>query len=152
MILADTNLLVGYATPTDPRYQVADAALAALVTAGHTPVLVPQNLYEFWAVATRPKGQNGLELTTAEAAVAVRRLRGLFPLLPDPPALVDAWGAMVLAHDCKGKPSHDARLVAAMSLHGITEILTFNGADFARYPGLTVLDTAAVAASLPTGP
>ena len=32
-----------------------------------------------------------------------------------------------------GKTTHDARLVAAMNVHGISSILTFNVQDFARY-------------------
>jgi predicted nucleic acid-binding protein len=33
---------------------------------------------------------------------------------------------------------HDARLVAAMNVHGVRRILTFNTDDFARY-GIEVL-------------
>jgi hypothetical protein len=34
---------------------------------------------------------------------------------------------------------HDARLVAAMHVHGVTHLLTLNVRDFARYPGITVV-------------
>ena len=33
-----------------------------------------------------------------------------------------------------------------MKTHGMTHLLTFNGKDFARFPGVTVLDPALVAA------
>ena len=49
---------------------------------------------------------------------------------------------MVGAHACHGRVSYDARLVAAMRTHGITRLLTFNGADFVRFPGITILDPA----------
>jgi hypothetical protein len=39
---------------------------------------------------------------------------------------------------------HDARLVALMQVHGITHILTLNGADFARYPGIVPIDPASL--------
>lgn len=41
---------------------------------------------------------------------------------------------------------HDARLAATMLAHGLSHILTFNTADFARYApaGLVVVDPAAV--------
>jgi len=39
-----------------------------------------------------------------------------------------------------GKKTHDARLVAAMTIQGIAHILTFNSADFARYPGITAIE------------
>lgn len=31
---------------------------------------------------------------------------------------------------------HDARLVAAMKVHGVARILTINVTDFSRYPGI----------------
>jgi hypothetical protein len=38
-----------------------------------------------------------------------------------------------------GKNAHDARLVAAMRVHGLTHLLTFNAQDFRRYPGINVV-------------
>ena len=43
--------------------------------------------------------------------------------------------------------AHDARLVAAMSVHGINHLLTFNIADFKRYPAITVLSPNSVLSS-----
>jgi predicted nucleic acid-binding protein len=52
--------------------------------------------------------------------------------------------------DVLGKNAHDTRLVAAMLVHGVTHLLTFNVTDFSRFPGLTVLDPATV--TLPSSP
>lgn len=52
----------------------------------------------------------------------------------------------MVRYQCRGKPAHDARYVAAMNLHALTHLLTFNTPDFARFPGLVALDPAAVAA------
>jgi predicted nucleic acid-binding protein len=41
-----------------------------------------------------------------------------------------------------GKPAHDARLVAAMHVHGISAILTFDRTGFSRYDGIEVIDPA----------
>ncbi|MEK7832647.1 MAG: hypothetical protein AAB401_16260 [Acidobacteriota bacterium] len=38
-----------------------------------------------------------------------------------------------------GKPAHDARIVAAMKVHGIAHLLTFNVGDFKRFPNITVV-------------
>jgi predicted nucleic acid-binding protein len=38
-----------------------------------------------------------------------------------------------------GVQVHDARLAAAMYVHGVTYILTLNVADFSRFAGLTPL-------------
>jgi len=55
-------------------------------------------------------------------------------------ATYSIWRSLVVAHSVMGKQVHDARLVALMQSHGITHILTLNGADFARYPGITIVD------------
>jgi predicted nucleic acid-binding protein len=140
----DTNILTRLSQPTDPAHGTARTAVAKLQAAGRGLVLVPQNLYEFWAVATRPVANNGLGLTVQECHMEIGRLKALFPLRPDDPAIVGIWETLVLAHDCKGKVAHDARLVAAMQTHGLTEILTFNTADFARFPGIVAIDPATV--------
>ena len=44
-----------------------------------------------------------------------------------------------MTHGVSGKKTHDARLVAAMTVHRIDHILTFNTDDFARYTGIQVL-------------
>ncbi len=108
--------------------------------------VVPQNIYEFWATATRPTASNGLGFSIPECQAEVARIKRLFHLLLDLPLLFAEWEALVGAHSCHGRVSYDARLVAAMRTHGITRLLTFNGADFARFPGLTILDPAALAA------
>jgi predicted nucleic acid-binding protein len=48
-----------------------------------------------------------------------------------------------LRHGVVGAKVHDARLVAAMNVHGVRRLLTFNAGDFARY-GIEVLQPAAV--------
>lgn len=50
------------------------------------------------------------------------------------------------------KQVHDARLVALMQAHGITHILTLNGSDFTRYPGITPVDPASLAPPPPPPP
>jgi hypothetical protein len=67
-----------------------------------------------------------------------------FSLLDDPPGLFAGWLALVTAHGCHGKVAHDARYVAALGLHGLTHLLTFNIGDFTRFTGITALDPAGV--------
>jgi predicted nucleic acid-binding protein len=73
---------------------------------------------------------------------SITRIRRLFPILPDQPTLLGEWESLVATYQCRGKLAHDTRLVAAMHTHGLTELLTFNGSDFRRFPGITVLDPA----------
>jgi len=39
-----------------------------------------------------------------------------------------------------GKRAHDARLVAAMLRHRISQLLTINATDFTRYTGIAVVE------------
>lgn len=140
-ILVDTNILCRLAEPKHEKYAVALAALDVLRAEEERLVVVPQVLYEFWVVCTRPATANGgLGLSATEAFVEQQQALGLFTLLPDTPEIFYRWQNLVVRLDVKGKPAHDARLVAAMRVHGVGEILTFNGSDFARYQGVRVRD------------
>ncbi len=97
-------------------------------------------------VATRPIAVNGLGLDAGQAAAELARLQTLIPLLADTAAVFITWQHLVTTHNVLGKNAHDARLVAAMLVHGVSHLLTFNVADFSRFPGITVLDPATVAA------
>jgi predicted nucleic acid-binding protein len=119
---------------------------------GDALYLVPQILYEFWAVATRPAAVNGLGLPVAVVAAEMARFQSFFPLSFDTPAVFSEWERLVTTHQVVGKNAHDARLVAAMTVHGITHLLTFNTQDFARFMGITVLDPVTVAPPPPPTP
>jgi predicted nucleic acid-binding protein len=72
------------------------------------------------------------------------RLKSIFPLLPDTPAIYPAWESLVVRYQVSGKPAHDARLVAAMQVHGLATILTFDKTGFSRYVGINVVHPAEV--------
>jgi predicted nucleic acid-binding protein len=143
-IQLDTNILTRLSQPTAKAHVAARTAVSKLLANGQTLEIVPQNLYEFWAVATRPIANNGLGLTVNECRAEISRLKILFPLRPDDPAIVGIWESLVVAHDCKGKVAHDARLVASMQTRGVREILTFNTADFARFTNIVSIDPTTV--------
>jgi predicted nucleic acid-binding protein len=118
--------------------------VSILKTRGEDLCIVPQNLVEFWALATRPLSVNGLEMTTTQAQAELARLKSFFRFLPDSSVLHDEWEKLVVHHAVSCKNTYDARIVAAMSVHGIREILTFNTSDFKRYPGITVISPESV--------
>jgi len=143
-VLLDTNILLRLAQPHHPSASVAARALRTLSAANEALHIVPQNLVEFWAVITRPAIANGLGYTTEQAAAEVDALKQLFDLLPELP-LYGEWERLVTRYRVTGKNVHDAHLVAAMVVHGIHSILTFNTQDFLRYAEIRVLDAAKVA-------
>ncbi len=146
MILVDTNVLLRLVQPSHSLHSAALAALSQWRRANQPLCLVPQVIYEFWAVATRPADVNGLGMTAAEAEADVAKLRQRFRLYRDERSVFERWHELVTHHQVLGKNSHDARLVAAMQRHGLTRILTFNGDDFKRFTDIEVLDAATSAA------
>lgn len=90
-------------------------------------------------VATRPTDNNGLGSTPDDADRDLTDLLGQFQLLGDEVAIFAAWRILVKQSGVRGKPAHDARLVAAMQHHGIEAIMTFNKADFAWFPAIKVM-------------
>jgi predicted nucleic acid-binding protein len=139
-IVVDTNILLRFAQPTHPQHSDARMALHRLTNRDNALFVVPQVLYEFWVVCTRPLAGNGFGLTGAEAAVELKLAKSNFAILPDKPELLPTWEHLVTSHDVRGKNAHDARIAAAMLTHGVSHLLTFNPADFARFPGLTLLN------------
>jgi predicted nucleic acid-binding protein len=142
-LLLDTSILLRSLQVRHPQYETVVRSLEILPTRGHNLHIVPQNLIELWVVATRPVEQNGLGLAPVAVAMEVNRIKSIFPLLPDTPAIYPAWENLVIQYKVSGKSAHDARLVAAMRVHGLTSILTFDRAGFARYAGIEVVHPAA---------
>jgi hypothetical protein len=88
--LADTNLLLRLADPASPQHPIATQAFSRLFGRGDEVFLAPQNLIEFWAVATRPVAANGFGWSTERTAKEVTDLQERFPLLPDTPDILSS--------------------------------------------------------------
>jgi predicted nucleic acid-binding protein len=121
------------AQPDHPSNSVAVASVARLLSQGDTAHFTHQNISEFWNVATRPVDKNGLGLSVKFVLTEVHALERILTLLSDTPTIYTEWKHLVVKHAVLGSKVHDARLVAAMRVHGVGHILTFNTSDFARY-------------------
>ena len=137
--LLDTNILLRISQRQDPDYHPIRNALVSLGTRGARLCFTSQNIAEFWNVCTRPSGQNGYGLTTAEADRRTRIMEETFTRLPDTDEIYPEWRRLVVAHSISGVKVHDARLAATMNIHGIAHILTLDANDFARYPGINAI-------------
>lgn len=142
--LLDTNILTRLAEPGHAMHQPAFDAVKRLSQEGHRLHVVPQNLYEFWVVCTRPISVNGLGKTAPEAVAELSAIKSLFLLAQDTPAVFTAWEQIVASIPVIGKNAHDARLVAAMTVHGLSHLLTFNARDFQSHPGIVAVTPADV--------
>ena len=137
--VVDTNVLLRMTRRSDPQHQIVDTALAQLASQGTRFHYTHQNIAELWNAMTRPAARNGLGLTVAEAEREVRTIETGMVLLPDSEAVYWEWRRIVLQHGVSGVQVHDARLAAAMYVHGVSHILTLNVADFSRFSGLTAV-------------
>ncbi len=59
--------------------------------------------------------------------------------------LLDTSILLRIQYQVSGKSAHDARLVAAMHVHGLTSILTFDRTGFTRYAGVEIVHPAEAA-------
>lgn len=140
IFLVDTNVLVRLIQHSHAMQAEARKAATTLTRQGNQLSIIAQNLIEFWAVATRPLANNGLALTIRETAAHLATFQKTFKLLHDTPDIFSEWERLVELHAVSGRQAHDARLVAAMLVHNVTHLLTFNGDDFKRFTEITVVN------------
>ncbi|HSS19827.1 MAG TPA: PIN domain-containing protein [Pyrinomonadaceae bacterium] len=141
----DTNVLLRSIDDGHVAQPIAQSALLELRDRGETPAIFPQNLIEFWAVATRPVVNNGLGFSIVKAGEEIISLKSLFALRPNTPEIFFEWEKIVLQYRVSGKQTHDAHLVAAMHVHNLTHLLTFNIADFKRFTTIAAVSPQSVA-------
>jgi predicted nucleic acid-binding protein len=142
--LSDTNILSALTKRQNPQYSDVRRALTVLRKQSVKLCLIPQNLIEFWAIATRPMTANGLGLSIAKTSLEIRKFKRYFTFYDDAPNIFAEWENLVLKHNVSGKKVHDTRLVAAMLTHNITHLLTFNVKDFKRFSEITIVDPQSV--------
>jgi predicted nucleic acid-binding protein len=138
--LVDSNVLLRLVYRLDRMHIDAQNAYKLLRAQDQMLCIIPQNLIEFWAVATRPVSANGLGLTVEEVAHESSLLKSLFTLQPDIPEIYTTWKQLVIKYQVKGKQAHDTRLVAGMIVHQISHLLTFNTDDFKRFTEIKTID------------
>lgn len=150
--IADANILVRLADPADSHHAIAQNAVKSLRMSGAIVRTVPQAIYEFWVVATRPQDKNGMGLNFTDAETFVDYFIRVFWPIPDDPATLTFWRHLIARHKVIGKQAHDARYIAALQAHGLTHLLTFDS-DFNRYTaeGITVVHPANVSANTTNG-
>lgn len=138
--LSDTNIILRLAEPAHPMHDTTLKAVKKLLSNGDKICLIPQNLIEFWNVATRPANNNGLGWTPQQTDTEVADLEAIFTILPDTQTIYSEWRKLVVKHSVAGKQVHDTRIVAAMYVHKITHLLTFNVGDFKRFPNIILVN------------
>jgi predicted nucleic acid-binding protein len=137
--LVDTGVLLRLFVREDPRHSLIREMVVALRVRGHVLVAALQNVAEFWNVCTRPAtARGGYGVPIDEAGRRVRVMDHFVRVIHDVEATYSEWKRLVAAYGVSGVQVHDARLVALMRNHAITNVITLNETDFQRYEGLNV--------------
>lgn len=131
--LLDSNILIRWVQPADPGSATVVSAIDALLLAKAELFYVSQNLGEFWNAVTRPINRNGYGFSPEGANRLACIFESQIEMLPDLAEVHREWRRILVDYSVSGTQVHDARLVAAMLVHGVTHILTFNTKDFARF-------------------
>lgn len=147
--LVDSNVLLRWVKPDGRDYPLVVSAIEVILQRGAVLCYTSQNVAEFWNTCTRPLDRNGYGLSPQEADRRARFFEDKLQLLPDGLPVHREWRALLVTHNVSGVQVHDARLVAAMRVHGVRRILTFNEKDFVRYSGVEALHPRAISTRLP---
>jgi predicted nucleic acid-binding protein len=131
--LVDSNVLLRWVKPDDRDYPAILSVTDAILRREGVLCYTSQNLAEFWNARTRPIDRNGYGLSPQETDRRARLFEEKLRLLPDSLLVHEEWRKLLVTHSVSGAQVYDARLAAAMRVHGVKRILTFNDKDFIRY-------------------
>jgi len=148
-LLVDTNVLLRWLKPDDREYPLVVSAIDRVLERGAVLSYTSQNVAEFWNTCTRPVDRNGYGLTPREADRRAALFEARFQLLTDSLTVHQEWRKLLVTHNIVGVQVHDARLVAAMRVHRVKQILTFNDKDFARFSDIRAIHPRTVSAGFP---
>lgn len=133
--LLDTNILLRLIKRNDPQQVLIRDAIDQLLEGSATLCYCSQNVIELWNVLTRPEKKNGFGLTISAADQQTKLIEAQFDFLPDTENIYRRWRELVVQYGASGRQVHDARLVAVMLIHNVSQVLTLNITDFERYAG-----------------
>jgi hypothetical protein len=78
---------------------------------------------------------------TEETDKRARQFKARLRLLPDSLAVHEEWRKLLVDYGVSGVQVHDTRPIAAMRVHGVKRILTFNPLDFARFTRIEAVNS-----------
>ena len=137
--LLDSNILLRWVKPDHHDHPMIVAAIESILRRDGVLCYTSQNLGEFWNTCTRPLDRNGYALSSQETDRRAKFFEEKLRLLPENLAVHEQWRKVLVTYGVSGVQVHDARLAAAMLVHGVKRILTFNDRDFARYPDIEAI-------------
>jgi predicted nucleic acid-binding protein len=94
-VLIDTNVLLRRAQPSQPFHNAVVESVARYLARDETVFFTPQNIIEFWSVATRPVENNGLGLRHELVMAEIGAIEAFLALLSD--SRLSIWNETISA-------------------------------------------------------
>ena len=138
-VFVDTNVLV-HANDADPPFQhEARTRLLTLHTTGSDLWISRQVLREYAVVVSRKMNEKNA-FDAAALNHDLERFETEFLVADEDGSVTAVLRQLIQSHSVRGKPIHDANIVASMRVHGIHTLVTQNQQDFVRYlPEIEIL-------------
>jgi len=128
----DTNVLVYAASLRAPHHQRAVEELRRRYESKQDLWISRQVLREYLATLSRAQTYSNPK-PLRELVEDVRYFQNRFVVANEGPAVTEKLLELIEQTGTGGKQIHDANIVATMLVHGVSELLTNNPGDFARY-------------------
>ncbi|MEL6717259.1 MAG: PIN domain-containing protein [Bacteroidota bacterium] len=131
-VFIDTNVIV-YADSNDPTFgQIAKEKLLYYLKEGFELWINRQVIREYLVITSKKmltnKSYDSKRLVARTAQFDLQ-----FMVADDTKLVTDQLLRLVDKYQIKGKPIHDASIIATMLINGIDRLLTNNVSDFKRY-------------------
>ncbi|HVG06102.1 MAG TPA: PIN domain-containing protein [Thermoanaerobaculia bacterium] len=131
----DTNVLVYAASLRAPLHQRAAEEIRRRYELKQDLWISRQVLREYLATLSRAQIYSNPK-PLRELAEDVRYFQNRFVVANEGPAVTEKLLELIEQTETGGKQIHDANIVATMLVHGVSQLLTNNPGDFARYSGV----------------
>lgn len=139
VLFVDANVLLTATEETRSRHRKALALLAESGPRGWRLAASGQVLREYLAVATRPVEANGLGIEPAKAVANVAEFLRRIHLCDEDDRVARRLRRLAAAHGLRGRRLHDGNIAATMICHGMRDLVTENGGDFATFEEIRAL-------------
>src|SRR6266850_4197833 len=127
--LVDSNILLRWVKPDHNDYPLVVSAIDAILRRNDVLCYTSQNVGEFWNMYTRPLDRNGYALPLKKRTGGQNTSKKSSGCSLTALRCMKSGGKLLVMYGVSGVQVHDARLAAAMRVHGVKRILTFNERD-----------------------